>query len=200
MAAAAKDPSLGATLMNPFALTPGFTGPDQPSGAKPLYDEALGSWVAPFMMATINTKSIHRSNFLLDHRYGKDFVYDEMVLTGPGEKGEATAKAVAGDKSMATDTTQPGEGPTKEQRETGMYDLLFVGETTDGRSIRASVQGDMDPGYGSTSKMIAESAVCLLKNPEAASGGIWTPAAVLGSLLLDRLQRNAGLTFRMEHV
>ena len=198
MAAAAKDPALGAALIDPFALTPGFTGPDQPSGSKPLYDELLASWVAPFVMAIVNTKTIHRSNFLLDHRYGTDFVYDEMLLTGPGDKGEAVAKAVAADKSMATDTTQPGDGPTKEQRETGMYDLLFVGEAVDGRTIRASVQGDMDPGYGSTSKMIAESAVCLLKNPEAAAGGIWTPAAALGPLLIDRLQRNAGLTFRME--
>ncbi|MCB1733224.1 MAG: saccharopine dehydrogenase, partial [Halieaceae bacterium] len=156
------------------------------------------SWVAPFMMATINTKNIHRSNLLLDHRYGEDFVYDEMLVTGPGDKGEATARAVAADKSMAEDPTAPGEGPTREQRETGFFDLLFVGHTADGGTLRAVVKGDMDPGYGSTSKMIAESAVCLLKNPEAASGGIWTPAPALGSLLIDRLQRNAGLTFEME--
>ena len=198
MAAAAKDPSLGAILMNPFALTPGFTGPPQPSGMKPMYDEVLHSWVAPFMMATINTKNIHRSNLLLEHRYGTDFVYDEMLVTGPGEQGEAIAKAVAGDKSMATDPTSPGEGPTREQRETGLYDLLFVGEAADGRTIRAGVTGDMDPGYGSTSKMIAESAVCLLQNPQVASGGIWTPAAAMGSLLIDRLRRNAGLTFEIE--
>jgi len=198
MAAAAKDPALGAVLMNPFALTPGFTGPQQPAGMKPMYDEVLKSWVAPFMMATINTKNIHRSNLLMGHRYGTDFVYDEMLVTGPGEKGEAMANAVAGDKSMATDTTQPGEGPTREQRETGFYDLLFVGESADGKTLRAGVTGDMDPGYGSTSKMIAESAVCLLRNPQAAGGGVWTPAAALGSLLIDRLQRNAGLTFRIE--
>ncbi len=198
MAAAAKDPALGAVLMNPFALTPGFTGPEQPSGMKPMYDEVLQSWVAPFMMATINTKNIHRTNLLLNHSFGTDFVYDEMLVTGPGEKGEAMANAVAGDKSMATDQTKPGEGPTREQRETGFYDLLFVGETADGRTLRAGVTGDMDPGYGSTSKMIAESAVCLLKNPQAAAGGIWTPAAAMGSLLIDRLQRNAGLTFEIE--
>ena len=62
----------------------------------------------------------------------------------------------------------------------------------------ASVKGDKDPGYGSTSKMIAESAVCLVKNPDAAAGGIWTPAAALGSLLIDRLQANAGLSFQQE--
>ena len=198
MAAAAKNPELVASLMNPFALTPGFTGVEQPNGMKPMYDEVMESWVAPFMMATINTKNIHRSNLLLNHSYGADFAYDEMFMTGPGEQGEAMAKAVAEDKSMSTDTTQPGEGPTREQREAGFYDLLFVGHAADGKSLRVSVTGDMDPGYGSTSKMIAESAVCLLKNPEASAGGILTPAPAMGSLLIDRLKRNAGLTFEIE--
>jgi len=71
MAAAAQDPALLDALTNPFALTPGFTGPDQPDGMHPQYDETLESWVAPFIMATINTKNIHRSNLLLDHRYGR---------------------------------------------------------------------------------------------------------------------------------
>lgn len=198
MAAAAKNPELVASLMNPFALTPGFTGVEQPNGMKPMYDEVMESWVAPFMMATINTKNIHRSNLLLNHSYGADFAYDEMFMTGPGEQGEAMANAVAEDKSMSTDTTQPGEGPTREQREAGFYDLLFVGHAADGKSLRVSVTGDMDPGYGSTSKMIAESAVCLLKNPEASAGGILTPAPAMGSLLIDRLKRNAGLTFEIE--
>ena len=138
MAAAAKQPETLAALTNPFALTPGFTGVDQPNGMQPMYDEVLDSWVAPFMMATINTKNIHRSNLLLDQAYGTDFAYDEMLVTGPGEQGEAIAKAVAADKSMATDTTQPGEGPTREERENGFYDILFVGQTASGESISAS--------------------------------------------------------------
>ncbi|MEM8659559.1 MAG: saccharopine dehydrogenase, partial [Pseudomonadota bacterium] len=198
MAAAAENPELVATLMNPFALTPGFTGAEQPPGMKPEYDEVMESWVAPFVMATINTKNIHRSNWLSGFPYGEDFVYDEMFLTGPGDEGEAAAKAVAEDTSMATDPTQPGEGPTREQRENGFYDLLFVGQNSDGKTLRVSVTGDMDPGYGSTSKMIAESAVCLLLNPDLASGGIWTPAAALGMPLVDRLVANAGLTFDVE--
>jgi short subunit dehydrogenase-like uncharacterized protein len=198
MAAAAKQPEMMKVLGNPFALTPGFTGAAQPSGAKPNYDEDLGSWSAPFVMATINTKNIHRSNFLLSHEYGEDFVYDEMMLTGPGEKGEATANAVAADKSMANDPRKPGEGPSKEERENGYYDVLFAGSNDKGDSLRVSVKGDKDPGYGSTSKMIAESAVCLVKNPGAASGGIWTPASAMGSLLIDRLQQNAGLSFQVE--
>jgi short subunit dehydrogenase-like uncharacterized protein len=138
MATTAKDRQLFATLVNPFALTPGFKGADQPDGSQPIFDDVLQSWVAPFMMATINTKNIHRSNLLMDHRYGEDFLYDEMLLTGPGEQGEAIAKAVATDKSMATDTTQPGEGPTAQQREEGFYDVLFVGQTADGQTISAS--------------------------------------------------------------
>jgi short subunit dehydrogenase-like uncharacterized protein len=199
MAAAAKNPETLAALTDPFALTPDFTGAEQPNGMKPMYDEVMDSWVAPFMMATINTKNIHRSNLLLGHAYGTDFVYDEMLITGPGEQGEAIAKAVAADKSMASDTTQPGEGPTREERENGFYDVLFVGQTAAGQSISASVKGDMDPGYGSTSKMIAESAICLLKNRDAASGGILTPAPAMGSLLIDRLQENAGVSFQLEN-
>ncbi|MEM1152980.1 MAG: saccharopine dehydrogenase NADP-binding domain-containing protein [Pseudomonadota bacterium] len=198
MAAAAENPELVATLMNPFALTPGFTGAEQPPGMKPEYDEVMESWVAPFVMATINTKNIHRSNLLSGFPYGEDFVYDEMFLTGPGDEGEAAAKAVAEDTSMVTDPTQPGDGPTREQRENGFYDLLFVGQNSDGKTLRVSVTGDMDPGYGSTSKMIAESAVCLLVNPDLASGGIWTPAAALGMPLVERLVAHAGLTFEVE--
>ncbi|MDG2500802.1 MAG: saccharopine dehydrogenase NADP-binding domain-containing protein [Porticoccaceae bacterium] len=198
MAAAAKDRDLVNVLRNPFSLTPGFTGADQPRGDKPLFDEVLQSWIAPFVMASINTKNIHRSNMLLGHQYGTDFVYDEMMMTGPGERGEAVANHIANDNSMAEDPRQPGEGPDKEERENGMYDVLFVGQADNGDLVQVSVQGDKDPGYGSTSKMIAESAVCLLMNPEAASGGIWTPAPAMGSMLIERLQANAGLTFRVE--
>lgn len=198
MKAAAKNPELVNVLMNPFSLTGTLSGPKQPSGMKPIFDEDLNSWSAPFVMATINTKNIHRSNFLLGHQYGKDFVYDEMMLTGPGDNGEAMAKAVAEDKSMANSPLKPGEGPSKEERETGFYDVLFAGSNAQGDNLMASVKGDKDPGYGSTSKMISESAICLLKNLDAASGGIWTPASAMGSLLIDRLQENAGLTFKLE--
>jgi short subunit dehydrogenase-like uncharacterized protein len=198
MTAAAKQPDIIGILMDPFALTEGSRGVDQPPGMAPIYEADLDSWSAPFIMATINTKNIHRSNFLLGHSYGNDFVYDEMMLTGPGEAGEEIANAIAQDKSMASDPTQPGEGPTREERENGFYEVLFVGSNDSGDSLRVVVKGDKDPGYGSTSKMIAESAVCLLKHPDAVGGGIWTPAAALGIPLIDRLQAHAGLTFAVE--
>jgi short subunit dehydrogenase-like uncharacterized protein len=198
-AAAARDLSLVALLKNPFVLTPGFEGPKQPPGNKPLFDQELDGWTAPFVMSTINTRSVHRSNMLMGFPYGKDFVYDEMVLTGAGEKGEANAKrVVAANAEMGgPGSPKPGEGPSKEERETGHYDLLFVGLAPDGRQVRVAVRGDRDPGYGSTSKMIAECAIGLREAPEVA-GGIWTPGAAMGNRLIKRLVDHAGITFDVE--
>ena len=199
MAASAADPKVLDLLKNPFSLTPGFEGPRQPTGHKPMLDEALGMWVAPFVMAAINTRNVHRSNFLLQHAWGTDFVYDEMLVTGPGEKGEAIANAVAGDKSMGSDKgPKPGEGPSREEREAGFYDVLFLGDDGQGNTLRVGVKGDRDPGYGSTSKMIAEAAVCLLQEATGTPGGIWTTAPAMGEPLVARLQANAGLTFAVE--
>ncbi len=171
--AVAKDLSLVAILNDPFALTPGFKGAKQPKGNRPIFEEDLQSWAAPFMMALINTRNVHRSNMLMGFPYGRDFVYDEMVLTGPGEQGEANAKRVMAANSQKTGPSapKPGEGPSKQERENGGYDLLYVAIAPDGRQVRASVKGDRDPGYGSTSKMIAECAICLLHDaPEVAAG------------------------------
>jgi len=199
MAAAQRDPGVLDLLRNPFALTPGFVGPKQPSGNKPMFEAAVGAWVAPFVMAAINTRNVHRSNFLLGHAYGADFVYDEMIVTGPGEKGEAIANAIAADRSLGSEGgPKPGEGPSREEREAGFYDVMFLGETADGKTLRVGVKGDRDPGYGSTSKMIAEAALCLLSEAATVPGGVWTPAAAMGKPLIARLARNAGLTFAVE--
>jgi short subunit dehydrogenase-like uncharacterized protein len=199
MAAAAADPKVIALLMNPFALTPGFSGPAQPTGNEVAFDPDLGAWCAPFVMAAINTRNVHRSNALLGHAYGADFVYDEMMMTGPGEQGEAIAKAIAGMTMIDPERgPKPGEGPSKAERDAGHYDVLFIGEGEGGRTLRAAVKGDRDPGYGSTSKMIAESAICLVENAATPAGGVWTPGAALGQRLIDRLVANAGLTFEIE--
>ncbi|MDA9666830.1 saccharopine dehydrogenase NADP-binding domain-containing protein [Luminiphilus sp.] len=198
MASAQANPAIIKVLTNPFALTEGFTGPEQPTGAVPQYDEELNSWSAPFVMAAINTKNIHRSNFLLRHQYGEDFRYDEMLLTGDGEQGKAAAEYVAKDDSIGKSDLQPGDGPTQEERENGNYDAIFAGQNSEGELMISSVQGDRDPGYGSTSKMLAEAAICLLENPTLASGGLWTPAAAMGQALIDRLHAHAGLTFQIE--
>ena len=130
---------------------------------------------------------------------GTDFVYDEMLVTGPGEKGEAIANAVAGDKSLGSDKgPKPGEGPSREERENGFYDVLFLGTDSAGNTLRVGVKGDRDPGYGSTSKMIAEAAICLLQDAATTPGGIWTTAPAMGDKLIARLQANAGLKFGVE--
>jgi short subunit dehydrogenase-like uncharacterized protein len=190
MAAVQKNPALMQVLFNPFALTPGFTGAEQPRGDKARRDELLDVEVGPFMMAMINTKNVHRSNFLMGHPYGQDFTYDEMAIIQPGAQTEFPP--LEGDN-----VPKPGEGPSKEERETGYYDLVFVGVDKRGHQVRAAVHGDKDPGYASTSKLIAETALCLIEHREVA-GGIWVPGAALGQALVDRLQAHAGLTFTDE--
>jgi short subunit dehydrogenase-like uncharacterized protein len=198
--AAAKDQSLFALLRDPFALTPGFSGPKQPPGNKPVYDEDLKTWLTPFFMANINTRNVHRSNELMGFPYGRDFVYDEMQITGPGAEGEAEAKRIvaANNRMGSSAIPKPGEGPSKHERDTGMYDLLFVAIGEGGRQLRAAVKGDRDPGYGSTSKMIAECAICLLRDAPEVAGGIWTPGAAMGNRLIKRLADHAGLSFQIE--
>jgi short subunit dehydrogenase-like uncharacterized protein len=199
MAAIKANPDLFAALVDPFCLAGGFRGPEQPADNKPYEDSVLGQWVAPFIMATINTKNIHRSNALMGHAYGEDFRYDEMMATGLGDKGKAVAEMLASSNPLGGDKVPaPGEGPSREVREAGNYDVLFIGTTGDGREIRASVTGDMDPGYGSTSKMITESAVCLVEDCADLPGGIYTPAPALGQRLIRRLVAHAGLQFNLE--
>jgi short subunit dehydrogenase-like uncharacterized protein len=209
------DPQLEATMANPFALTPGFNGPPQPEGDTAQHDEWSKSWTGPFMMAAINTKNVHRTNALLGHAWGKDFIYDERMLTGDGPKGERRARKMALVSRVQTALLgfgptrallrrfalpKPGEGPNRKQRDNGRYEIVFTGETTSGQRLRASVRGDRDPGYGSTAKMISESALCLAADPQRtlSRGGVWTPGSAMGMALLPRLQQRAGLTFAIE--
>ena len=135
---------------------------------------------------------------LLNHSYGEDFLYNEMWVSGPGEEGEQIANMMATANPMSgDDVPKPGEGPSRKSREAGSYDVLFYTDV-EGKTISTSVTGDMDPGYGSTSKMIAESAICLVKDTAELAGGIYTPASSMGKKLIERLVKNAGLTFNVE--
>ncbi|MDE5447074.1 NmrA family NAD(P)-binding protein [Bradyrhizobium sp. CSA207] len=198
--AAAGDPQVLAQLKDPFLLTPGFAGPKQPNGLKIEFDEELGAWVAPFIMSMINTRNIHRSNALMAHPYGTDFVYDEMIVAGVGKHGEASAaKIVEENRSFGGESSpKPGEGPSKAEREAGCYDILFIGRNKEHGKISVAVRGDKDPGYASTSKMITECAICLLQDATDVPAGIWTPGAAMGEKLISRLVQNAGLTFEVE--
>jgi len=125
-----------------------------------------------------------------------------MFLTGPGEEGEAVARVIASTSLplQGEDAPKPGEGPSKAERDAGSFDLLFVGLGKGRRQVHVSVTGDSDPGYGSTSKVVAETAICLLRHGENIAGGIWTPGAALGRQLIDHLETNAGLVFKVETV
>ena len=204
MKAATKNPAIIAKLTNPFALTPGFDGPSQPTGMVPMLESDLGKWAAPFVMAPINTKNVHRTNFLLGHPYGEDFQYDEMMLTSAGDAGKAAANAAVDlmKNPFGAKPPKPGEGPSKEERDNGSYDVLFVAENPDGKdgkgaNLHFGVKGRYDPGYGSTSRMLSETGIALLSCE--AEGGIGTPGAFLGEALVDRLQEHAELTFTLEN-
>ena len=199
MGAAAKDPAVGGLLKDPYCLAPGQTAVEQPDSHRPCHDDDLDSWAAPFIMAVINIPNVHRSNALLGNAYGANFRYSEMLSTGPGEKGEAVARSLAVPSlGGGDDAPRPGEGPSREEQEAGFYDLLFIGRIDARKTVRVSVKGDRDPGYGSTSRMIAECAVALALDDIATSGGIWTPAAAMGDRLIERLSENAGLVFAEE--
>lgn len=214
---ATKDRELRKLLVNPYALCP----PDHPFKTKqidlktPSYDNDMQAWVAPFVMAAINIRIVHRTNSLLANQYGEDFRYDEAMITGKsilGGVGAAAFSAGMGGFMLAaaippsrwlmekTILPKPGEGPSPEAQLAGYYDLRFVGKTHDGQTIRCKVTGDRDPGYGSTAKMLGESAVCLVKdiNKTDKAGGFWTPASVFGHTIIERLEANAGLSFSEE--
>ncbi len=198
MKAVAKNPKLIPILQSSFGLTPGFEGPSQPKGLVPEYEESVGKWAAPFIMATINTKNVHRTNFLRGHPYGEDFKYDEMMLTSAGELGQKAAHAVGEmlKNPFGAKPPKPGEGPSPEERENGFYDILFIAEYSDGKALRYGVKGRYDPGYGSTSRMLTETGIALLDC--AAPGAVATPGALLGEALVKRLEDHAELTFAVE--
>lgn len=210
---AREDKSIYATLLNPYGLNPigEDSGPDKHDLQKVIYDETAKSWIYPFIMAGINTKVVRRSNALTNYSYGKDFRYDEAILSGDGLKGRLKGISSAlplglmmlkpGSfikKMIEKKLPKPGEGPSKTERENGFYKMKFFTTLNDGSIRIGEVTGDMDPGYGSTSKMLAESAICLVQNELPNIGGVLTPSIAMGDVLLQRLQDNAGLTFTYE--
>lgn len=210
-----REPALARVMADPFALTPGFRGPMQPEGDSAALDDWTGAWTGPFVMATINTKNVHRSHALRGHPWGTGFRYSERMQTGPGPDGERRARRLAQQaawqqrllslgpvRSLAQRLVlpAPGEGPDAEARAAGRYEIGFSGETRGGQRLSVRVAGEGDPGYASTSRMIVEAARTLLLDvPQAATpGGVWTPAAAMGLALVRRLQARAGLSFEVE--
>ena len=195
-----------------YALIPegSHRGNDTWDQTKAVYDRNFNCWTVPFVMAGVNMRVVRRSNALLDFLYGKDFCYNEsLLLSARVGKLKAGLVAFSSGLSMKALTIKPlrslilrnmpapGEGPSKQRRETGFYNMLFhaAHPTDNSKSFVAELYGDRDPGYGSTSKMLGESAVCLAKDQLNCGGGLWTPSSAMGSSLLQRLQKYAGLHF-----
>ena len=207
---AMQDKEIYKVLVNPYGLNPKDKqeGGDHPDLQKVIFDPTSKSWIGPFIMAGINTKVVRRSNALSGYAYGNDFRYDEATMSGKGFKGRLkgnmsalplilmTAKPGSILKRIANRMfPKPGEGPTKDQRENGFYSLRFYATLEDGTTALGKVTGDKDPGYGSTSKMLGEAAVCLAKDSLPEISGVLTPSTAMGDALLDRLEKHAGLTF-----
>ena len=208
----AADRSLAKKLANPYLISPARLAARQPNVSFAEFDPVAKSWLAPFVMAGINTRVVHRSNALQNYGYGKEFKYDEAMMTGNGFKGRMTAMGLASGMAgfligAALPPTRwvlekfvvpkPGEGPSETSQQRGSYDLRFYGTTSKGNTLTAKVTGDMDPGYGSTGKMLGEAAVCLALDIQNHAGGFWTPASLMGEQLISRLQQHAGLTFEL---
>ena len=212
-----RNPALRKELANPYSLCVAVKDAvdvRQPNVGSARYDADFKAWVAPFVMAGINTRIVQRSNALSRYAYSRDFRYDEAVTTGRGLQGRLAAMATTAGLGLFMVASalaptrallerfvlpKPGEGPSPEAQRRGFFDLRFLGRTDDGRTLRVKVTGDRDPGYGSTAKMLGESAACLaLDMPSSAlAGGFWTPATAFGARLVSRLQARAGLTFEV---
>ncbi|MEO0906047.1 MAG: saccharopine dehydrogenase NADP-binding domain-containing protein [Pseudomonadota bacterium] len=211
---ASANPELRTELKDPYSTCPpdhGFTARQRNVTME--YDAAYGSWIAPFVMAAINTRVVHRSNALKDKAYGDNFLYEEAMATGDETRGKRAARMTAwgmGAMMVAmavppvrwmlekTVLPAPGEGPSEKDQLEGLFDLHFLGTTAKGETIRCRVTGDRDPGYGSTAKMLSQAAACLAQDiPDDAQGGFWTPASLLGDQLIERLRAHSGLTFEL---
>ena len=195
---ASKNSSIRDTVMDPYALYPSGIekGADKPDQTGISWDDDFGSWTGPFVMAAINTKVVRRSHALAGLPYGADFSYDESQLCSSRAKAILSAGALgtvmAGTFFSPTRAMlkkllpDPGEGPNKETRDKGFFEFWAHG--TDGENtMRVKVTGQRDPGYGATSRMLAQAGLCLTQDDLAVDGGIWTPASALGEALLARL-------------
>lgn len=211
-----QDPSRRKQVANPYLLNDDKEAPNvrQTNISKPEYDSEHKRWVAPFVMASINTRVVHRTNQLLDYEYGRDFKYDEAMWMKDGVKGKlssyamsaglfgfATAMMVKPSREFLSKHVLPksGSGPSKDEQENGYFDIRFFAHTAKKDTIHTKVTGDKDPGYGSTSRMLAQAALCLAQDisKEDVGGGFWTPASAMGDDLLVRLEEHAGLSFEV---
>ena len=211
-----EDKSRRKQVANPYLLNDDSDAPTlrQKNVGKPEYDGEHKRWLAPFVMASINTRIVHRSNQLLSYEYGREFKYDEAMWMQDGTKGKlmsyglsagllgfASAMMFKPSRELLSKHVLPksGSGPSKSEQENGFFDIRFFGTTTKQDTISTKVTGDRDPGYGSTSRMLTQSALCLAQDisQDEVAGGFWTPASAMGDKLMQRLEDHAGLSFEV---
>ena len=216
MEEANANPEILDIIADPYALNPlnmprGEDGADQTTAE---YDKDFRQWTGPFVMAGINTRVVRRSHALLGYPWGNHFRYDEAILTGDGPSGFAKAVMIAGGtglmnkvagigsvrKLLAMVVPTPGEGPSAADMENGFFEIELRASNPEDpkKDLTAVVTGDRDPGYGSTCKMIAESAVCLALDDLDSEGGFLTPASAMGDLLISRLAEKGGMGFTLK--
>ncbi len=204
------NPSRRTLLSDPYALSPNREQEPKLGGEGDLmglrYDEFVDQWVAPFVMAAINTRVVRRSNALLDYAYGRQFRYAEVMgmkslfnaALFTGGLGLLMGSLVFGPtrKLVESRLPRPGEGPDEQTRKTGFLKVHIVGEGESGVKKTLEITGQGDPGYQLTALILGQAALCLAfddaKLPRRA--GVLTPATAMGRTLIDRLVA-AGMTF-----
>ncbi|MGB5951231.1 MAG: saccharopine dehydrogenase NADP-binding domain-containing protein [Ornithinimicrobium sp.] len=199
MIAMRSDPSTRRIVANPDALAAERT--TYGHGPSPIgKDRSTGRWHGPFVMSGYNTRVVRRSASLTHGN--APLLYEEVVDTGLGVKGAVIAAGVAAGTaglaaSMATAPTRkvldrllpaPGEGPSAEQREAGMFEIEIQAETTTGARYLVTVAAPYDPGYDGTAVMLGESGLALAAGEGGDRAGVLTPATALGEALVDRLR------------
>jgi len=206
-------------LADPFLLNPPGTAPtDQRLHADPLaprHDSDFDAWLAPFVMAAINTRIVRRSVALAPQRgsaYAPCMVYQEYLRAGRGPIGAALAIGMAGGigvgimglRSAAWRTAMrklmptPGKGPSERSMDGGSFCCELIGESADGTQVRGRIAGRGDPGNRATTLFVCEAAVALAGDARklpggARRGGVLTPARALGLAYARRLAA-AGMT------
>ena len=170
---------------------------------KARYDEYYKSWTAPFMMESINTRIVRRTNFLNDCAWGRDFSYHETSVTGKGGGAYLGAETIrfsmgalmaAAKRDFTWNLTKKilpkeGGGPNEKARNEGFF-ISWIQGNIDGKPQRKVVfKGPKDPGYGSTSIMLAETAICLAKGQCNDNYGVSSTASLVGTSLVDRLRK-----------
>uniref|UniRef100_A0AAV1TNY4 Saccharopine dehydrogenase n=1 Tax=Peronospora matthiolae TaxID=2874970 RepID=A0AAV1TNY4_9STRA len=209
---------------NPFFLTDektiagkkaaGLVEPNA-SGILVRYDMIVRTWHSLFIGGPINQAIVHRSNYLLQNKYGNNFVYRErmaiggfftQVLVTIGTIIVATALYFGWTRALLKRLVRaPGQGPSEESMLQGYFVADAVGYTDDGKvAVRTKVAGSGDPGYYLTSRLVSECAFCLAKDEFGEStcleGGFYTPASAFGRKLVDRLQQKKLMTFELKNV